>query len=228
MSQISLGVTLSGEGIDQTSQMSNILDFLFPSKCVVCSRPPSLVCVKCLPEATPRSEVLSDLPIYYALDLEGAAKSLISGYKDQMKVALGRNLATYLDASASQLTEPPEYLAIPPSSRKNFARRGFNPVEQICKKSLLLGQTKALSVKQVKTTLDQRDLGALERRENLEGAFETQPGRGKVVVVDDVLTTGATARSLAMALELAGFSVMGVCVIARRNKSHSPPKEKKA
>jgi len=61
--------------------MSALLDLLFPSKCVVCERPPQPVCVGCLPAPRPRSELLSGYRLSYALDLEGAAEKLISGYR---------------------------------------------------------------------------------------------------------------------------------------------------
>ena len=77
--------------------MSALLDLLFPSKCVVCERPPQLVCVGCLPAPRPRSELLSGYRLSYALDLEGAAEKLITGYKDQSKLALAGYLAGYLD-----------------------------------------------------------------------------------------------------------------------------------
>lgn len=197
--------------------MSALLDFLFPTSCVVCGKPPSLVCAECLPSQKPQSEELSGYSLNYALDLEGAAESLITGYKDQMKLALARTLARNLDAAAGQLEEIPGILVFPPSSRANFARRGFNPVELVCKKSLVLQKVEVMPVKRKKQTLDQRSLAAAERRENLLGAFEIQPGRGDALIVDDVVTTGATVLALASALEQAGYKVGGICAIARRN-----------
>ncbi len=165
----------------------------------------------------PQREELSGYSLNYALDLEGAAESLITGYKDQMKLALTRTLARNLDAAAGQLGEIPEILVFPPSSRANFARRGFNPVELVCKKSLILQKVEVMPVKRKKQTLDQRSLAAAQRRENLLGAFEIQPGRGDALIVDDVVTTGATVLALASALEQAGYRASGICAIARRN-----------
>ena len=197
--------------------MSALLDFLFPATCVVCGKPPSLVCEACLPSQTPKLERLEGYSLSYALELEGAAESLITGYKDQMKLALARTLTNYLDAAAGQLEEIPGLLVFPPSSRVNFARRGFNPVELLCKKSLVLQKTEFLPVKRRKQTLDQRSLTAAARRENLSGAYEIQPGKGDALIVDDVVTTGATVLALACALEQAGFRVSGICAIARRS-----------
>lgn len=196
--------------------MSTLLDFLFPTSCVVCNKPPSLVCDGCLPIAKPRLEMLAGIPLLYALELDGTAESLITGYKDQMKLALAGRLASYLDAAVRELMEPSELLVFPPSSKANFAKRGYNPVEIICKRSSVLQGVKVLTIWRVRQGPDQRGLTAVERQQNLEGAFETKPGKGSVLIVDDVVTTGATALSITRALEHRGFNVSGICAIARR------------
>jgi predicted amidophosphoribosyltransferase len=66
-------------------------------------------------------------------------------------------------------------------------------------------------------TLAQADLSAAERRRNVAGAFAAAPavaGR-RLVVVDDVFTTGATAAECARALGAAGARRVGVLTVAR-------------
>ena len=208
--------------------MSALLDLVFPSKCVVCERPPQLVCSGCLPAPRPRSELLTGYRLSYALDLEDAAKKLITGYKDQSKLALASDLADYLDLALEQLPGKPTNFLVPPSSKKNFARRGYNPVELICSKSVQLRPLKRVRARSVKFTLDQRGLSAKDRRENLEGAFEVESGSGSLLIVDDVVTTGATALSLANASAAAGFEVAGICVVARRISPSQTRESKKA
>ncbi len=208
--------------------MSALLDLVFPSKCVVCERPPQLVCSGCLPAPRPRSELLTGYRLSYALDLEDAAEKLITGYKDQSKLALASDLADYLDLALEQLPGKPTNFLVPPSSSKNFARRGYNPVELICSKSVQLRPLKRVRARSVKFTLDQRGLSAKDRRENLEGAFEVESGSGSLLIVDDVVTTGATALSLASASAAAGFEVAGICVVARRISPSQTREVKKA
>lgn len=208
--------------------MSALLDLLFPSKCVVCERPPQLVCAGCLPTPTPNSELLSGHRLSYALDLEGAAEKLITGYKDQSKLALASYLAGFLDEALELLPGRTTQILVPPSSRQNFARRGYNPVELMCARSPKLRSLRRVRVRSIKLTLDQRGLGARERRENLEGAFEVESGTGPLLIVDDVVTTGATSLSLASAAVTAGFEVAGICVVARRISSGQTRECKKA
>ena len=208
--------------------MSALLDLVFPSKCVVCERPPQLVCSGCLPSPRPQSELLTGYRLSYALDLEDAAEKLITGYKDQSKLALASDLADYLDLALEQLPGKPTNFLVPPSSSKNFARRGYNPVELICSKSVQLRPLKRVRARSVKFTLDQRGLSAKDRGENLKGAFEVESGDGSLLIVDDVVTTGATALSLASASAAAGFEVAGICVVARRISRGQTQESKKA
>jgi predicted amidophosphoribosyltransferase len=69
----------------------------------------------------------------------------------------------------------------------------------------------------MRATATQSDLGAAERRANVRGAFVAAPavaGR-HVIVVDDVLTTGATTAECALALRAAGAIRVGVLTVAR-------------
>ena len=197
--------------------VSALLDLLFPSDCVVCERPPQLVCPQCLPEATESREVLQGYKLHCALELGASEERLITGYKDQMKLALAGTLAHYLDASLDSFGTMPTHLAFPPSSRENFARRGYNPVELICTRSKRLKQLPTVTIRAKRELKEQRGLSARDRLSNTLDAFEAAPGIGSVLIVDDVVTTGATVLALAAAIELAGYQVAGICAIARRN-----------
>ncbi|HEY9564118.1 MAG TPA: phosphoribosyltransferase family protein, partial [Nocardioides sp.] len=76
--------------------------------------------------------------------------------------------------------------------------------------------------------LDQAGLDSTERHANLEGSMSCRPTvraalsargvRAWTVVVDDVLTTGATAREAQRALESAGVPVLGIATVAATRK----------
>lgn len=72
-------------------------------------------------------------------------------------------------------------------------------------------------LKRTKATPQQRGLGFAGRRRNLSGAFTASPqAKGKVIIlVDDVLTSGATLLSAARALRKAGVRFVGAVTVAR-------------
>lgn len=105
-------------------------------------------------------------------------------------------------------------------SRK--AARLFNQAELLAKDlSRLSGVPVAAALKRVRATISQAQLGAKERRANVEGAFVAAlsgeaPLRGKcILLIDDVMTTGATLDACAKALKKAGPKAIYALTVAR-------------
>jgi len=99
-------------------------------------------------------------------------------------------------------------------------RRGFNQAEAL---SRPLGRATGLpvddSVRRVRATRSQSGLTAAERRRNVAGAFEAAGFSGRrPLIVDDVMTTGATADRLAARLREAGAARVGVLAVARAER----------
>jgi predicted amidophosphoribosyltransferase len=95
-----------------------------------------------------------------------------------------------------------------PSSQQKVRERGFDSVSNLCgriardNQSIDLDDSNLFLRRQV---VDQVGLSAAQRYDNLEGAFGMRRAiYGTVVVVDDVVTTGATLNSAARALKFAG------------------------
>ncbi len=101
-----------------------------------------------------------------------------------------------------------------------FRERGFNQAEQLCRNlSRKTGlNVESRAVKRTRVTQTQTRLSRTERLGNMRGAFEPHKvklnGR-RVVLVDDVLTTGATASDCARACIKAGAARVGVWTLAR-------------
>jgi ComF family protein len=118
-------------------------------------------------------------------------------------------LAQILFNTFERFLESKNLTLIPiPSSQQKVRDRGFDSVANLCgqiaqdKTSVKFDDSNLYLRRQV---LDQVGLSAAQRHDNLEGAFGTRRAMyGTVVIVDDVITTGATLNSAAKALRFAG------------------------
>lgn len=129
---------------------------------------------------------------------------------------LGRNIACF----------HPDVLVPVPVHPDRKKKRGFNQAEVLAERiSEELEQQYHIRIPvrpdllfRTKKTLPQKDLSAAERLKNLEGAFaagSVPPGICRVLLVDDIYTTGSTADACAKALKQAGVQkvyVAAVCI----------------
>ncbi len=143
---------------------------------------------------------------------------------------LGRLLAETIAKLDGQA--PAEMLVIPiPLHRAKYAQRGFNQARSLAREALgFLGKSHpewrltlaASTLIRLRATESQAGLTPRQRRLNLRGAFSvSDPSKVKmqhVLLVDDILTTGATARAAAQALRNAGAASIWVATLARAQR----------
>ena len=114
----------------------------------------------------------------------------------------------------------PEYIVVPiPLSRKQYRKRGFNQANIIAKelkKKFVLKQENSILIR-VKYTQAQSGYGKRKRRVNLKDAFSasSKAQNKKIMLVDDVCTTGTTLLEASKALYNAGAEDVKCFTIAR-------------
>jgi ComF family protein len=113
----------------------------------------------------------------------------------------------------------PDLLVAPPLTRARLRERGFNQALELAKTvGRELGVAVAIEgLRKVRETAPQPSLGGKARRRNLRGAFacRTSLAGAHVAIVDDVLTTGATADAVARVLKGAGAARVSLWTVAR-------------
>jgi ComF family protein len=127
---------------------------------------------------------------------------LVRGLKFQGTLSHGRVLGLLLAAHRRMHCAPLPTLVVPmPLHRERFAERGFNQAEVIARAAAgALGlPVRSGLLQRLRGGARQSGLGAAARRANLQLA-----GCGPIALVDDVFTTGSTARAAAQALKSAG------------------------
>lgn len=149
----------------------------------------------------------------------GPARAAVHRFKFEQRPHLYRPLSAALPALVDP-TWPVGAVAGVPMTDRALAKRGYNPAWLLglgLARRAGLPRPGASTLVKVRETAPQRGLGARERRENVRDAFACRaPVAGlHVVLVDDVVTTGATARECVRVLLGAGASSVRVVCLAR-------------
>ena len=150
---------------------------------------------------------------------EGPLRDLIHLFKYAKVETLAKPLARLL-VQALPLDERFDcIIAMPMHWRKRW-QRGFNQAELLARPvARRYGLRLSSNLKRRRYTKPQAGLSEAARRENLKGSFETrrpeQLAGKRVLLVDDVFTTGATLRAAAAALKSAGAAHVSALTLAR-------------
>lgn len=221
--------------------LDGLLDLVLPRTCVGCDSPGRVLCASCraLLAAQARGPVRPDPcpdglpPVVAHAAYEGPVARLLVAHKERGALHLSRPLAAALAAAVRALDPGPLVVCPVPSSRRAVRERGYDHAWRLARLTAtelrrggaqvtarrLLGPARAVA--------DQSGLTSQQRAANLRGALAGRGGPGvRVVVVDDVITTGATLVESARALADDGHQVLGAAVLAatvRRSPGPSSP-----
>ena len=156
-----------------------------------------------------------------ALRYQEPTSSLIHRFKYEGCFALAEPLARCLSAAWPAWVQPPDLIIPIPLHPRRKRRRGYNQSELLAAplaRDLGLPMNPR-GLRRVRHTAPQVGLGPEERHDNVRGAFaadDSFTGR-RVLLIDDVLTTGATMRAAAEALLAAGAASVSAYCLARVN-----------
>ena len=203
------------------------LDLVLGRACHRCDEPGRVLCPSCLTalRGSAGLTTAADLPVATAaLPYAGDGARLVLAYKERGNRALAPMLGLLLaDAVAAHpAIQEHRSVTIVPVPGHRRARRGFDALGDLCTAAATAlthdGRSAQVrrAVRSVRSSPPLKGLTRNDRREAIDGAFvaRTAPLLPPVLVVDDVLTTGATMREAIRALEAAGHRVDGVAVVA--------------
>jgi ComF family protein len=153
-----------------------------------------------------------------ALEYRFPVDRLVQRFKFGGDLALGRWLGEAL-AQAVEREARPDLLVAAPASRARLRERGFNQAVVLARIVAAAGghRLDVGAIEKLRDTRPQQGLERAERHANLRGAFRVRAALAgaHVAIVDDVMTTGATAEALAGALRQAGARRVVAWVLAR-------------
>ena len=209
--------------------LAALADMFYPERCVGCERRSSDVLCRTCFEALPRVDrpvcERCGLPTAFAtfvceeckyvdfgfesaraaLKYEGVGKEIVHalkyrGYKRVVEKLAAPLMLQVLDDGRFDAVVPV------PLHRSRLRKRGFNQAELLARGvARKINATVSDTLEVVHSTRDQVELSAAQRRANVAGAYKARGSlRGRILLVDDVFTTGATMSACAGTLVQAG------------------------
>lgn len=211
------------------------LRLLFPKFCLGCQKQGIYLCQDCealIDIVNSVSKEFTNLScLYWAADYENfIVKKIIQNFKYKPFVKdLAKTLALLiiiyfqnLEKSVEFLKRKEDFLLVPiPLSRKRLKWRGFNQAEEIAKQlsGFLEIPMSCNTLIKTKNTMPQLNLPQEARKENVKGAFSCEKPEiikhKKILLIDDVFTTGSTLEEAARILKGAGARDVQGIVVAR-------------
>ncbi|MFO1185474.1 MAG: ComF family protein [Bauldia sp.] len=154
---------------------------------------------------------------------EGGGRDLVHRLKYRDRLDLAPAIGGWMARAGSDLLDTADVVVPVPLHRRRLWQRRFNQSAALAAAVARAGGRpyRPLALERVKPTRRQVGLSATQRQNNVRGAFAVAPRRraeiaGRhVLLVDDVYTTGATAKAATRALLRAGASGVDVVVFAR-------------
>lgn len=224
------------------------LDLFLGSRCVGCDVPGRMLCPACRDGLEGQPRVAWPAPVpdglvtpWVAEAYDGAVRALVVGHKDRgqwgHRRVLGDLLAQAVHGAAAHLDPAVPLLLVPVPSRPGSGRRrGYEATEALVRRAASRVRRERPAV--VASLLvsrgadDQAGLDSAGRAANIAGSMHCPSAalarvgrrwtRAHVVVCDDVVTTGSTAREAQRALAAVGLPPVAVAAVAATRRRAGP------
>jgi predicted amidophosphoribosyltransferase len=217
--------------------MRALLDLVLPAACASCGEPGGPGCQRCLAEISGPARWTRPTPappglpaVATAASYDGAVRDLLIAYKEHDAAGLARPLGAAMARATALVLAPRSAGAVVlvpvPSSPRQCRRRGADVVAELAavaaKELALLGGRAQIvrALRHVRAVADSAGLDARARAANATGALGLRRGAAAlvagraVVVVDDLVTTGASLAEATRALSAAGATILGAATVA--------------
>lgn len=212
---------------------NNFLDFfdvffnlIFPEKCVICNKIGNILCEHCFSKIKyfPQQKINPpqniDLMIvcgYY----DGILKTLIRKFKFSKKQSLAPYLVNFIKKCIDNKSyfSSVDLITSVPLHKNRLKERGFNQSELIAKQlsNFLNIPYDGNILERVKETSFMYNLSKSERKKNIKGAFSVNRNLNglNILIVDDILTTGATFSEIASEIKQNGANSVYALAVAK-------------
>ncbi len=202
-----------------------LLDWIYKKKCYFCRK--SKECVKMCSECYDEMEylpvkvnrIIEGKNIYCAGIYEKNLQKLIRGLKYHNQPDLAYYLAKFMWEYFENVTDERDFQIVPvPIYEKRKKKRKYNHMELVGEELARLSQMtyNPNLIKRIKDTKPQYNLKRPQRTENLKNAFSVDKSKlqnGKILIIDDICTTGSTFEEMINELKKSGIDNI-VCLAA--------------
>jgi predicted amidophosphoribosyltransferase len=212
-----------------------LFDLVLPQRCVVCGRGRVQLCARCrrtlprlreplcercgAPTAWPvaRCRECANRRLAFAQARAGVAyddaiRAFVAAWKERGLRRLARAAAEIV---AETVVRPAFPLTFVPPDPDRGLQRGHHPAETLARELAALWQLPVLALLRRRVGRRQRCLPLAARRANVRTAFTSAAAPRRLVLIDDVYTSGSTADAAARALRRAGAREVHVVTFAR-------------